>query len=338
MKIKGIISNPYEKKHRSYQIVFLWEKIISENYPLPIVNVKGWWYFVIRNINKIDFIKKFFIFLNTKIRIGGYYLFFCMDASIEYREFKLNRWKNILPIIIDYWIPQEKVQLFFKYHKTSRCLLITSKEVYVHLLSNKCPIPLVHFPLSIPDENIQKDFLFQPKVFDFLFPGRRDPVFFEYMLQYEKENPEIEYVYQELEDNIKPYYVSNKRGRLKEDFYSREGYLNLLRSSRITFYATPGLDPTKSSDKYNQVTPRFLELLASGCLVMGRYIKNPDTEYYNLERYCPLINNYDNFKETLMLFFDEKWTSAHITSYYDYLLQHTTTSRIPILKEIIKNI
>ncbi|MDL2323269.1 glycosyltransferase family 1 protein [Bacteroidales bacterium OttesenSCG-928-A17] len=258
-----------------------------------------------------------------------------MDA--ETTGIKIDRLSNVLPIIIDYWLSEEQYEEFCNYYSSTKCLLITSKEVYTYLLSKNIPIPIKHFPLSIPDDNVSADYLHCPKEFDFLFAGRRDPVFWEYMKLYEKEHPEIEYLYQELEEQ-KPVYISNKRGKLEGDFFSREGYLNLLRKSRITFYATPGMDKTKNANGFNQVTPRFLELLASGCLVMGRYIENPDTEFYELNKYCPLVETYDDFKSTLNLFFDREWSANHISHYYTYLQKHITSTRTPILKQILSSL
>ncbi|MCD7972285.1 MAG: glycosyltransferase [Candidatus Azobacteroides sp.] len=335
MVLKGIISNPNAKEHRSFQIVYLWEQIISINYPLPIIPIKSYWNFLLRNINKIGIFRSLFLCINKYFPVSGVYLFFNMVAGEK--GLKIERLKNVLPVIIDFWIPDERLKNFYDYYSASKCLLITSREVYEHLKQQKCPIPLAHFPLSIPNENVVEKNIYHAKEIDFLFPGRKDPVFWEYIKEYEKKHPDIEYVYQELDGTI-PYYISNKRGRLKDDFFSREGYIQLLRKSRITFYATPGMDKSKEANGFNQVTPRFLELLASGCLVMGRYIENPDTDFYNLKKYCPLVKSYEDFLQVLDSFCNPKWAEQHISTYYTYLQGHTTSSRIPILKEIMQKI
>lgn len=334
MIVRGILSNTKAVIHRSYQIVFAWEQIISQKYPMPIISIKKREHWILRKINRLSITRNIFLFLNKIYPENHFYIYFAM--IIELGEIRIEKRKNVLPVIIDYWLTDDRLPDFYDYFSLSRCVLITSKEIYDHLLSKNCPLRIAHFPLSIPDSDVEKEYLFQPKEFSFLFGGRKNLVFWEYVQQYEKECPEIEYVYQEL-DGLIPYYISNKRGRINGDFSTREGYINLLRKSKICFYATPGMDK-EHANGFNQVTPRFLELIASGCLVMGKYISNPDTEYYNLEKYCPCINSYEDFIKTISLFMDGSWSQKHIATYYEYLQKHVTSARIPLLRDIINTI
>ena len=335
MTIKGILSERKIRHYWSFQIVYQWEDIISQKCSWPFYYVTDLGMFFLRNINKVWLLKKVFLFFNKLVPVKNYYLYHCMDFQKE--ELKPDCLKNVLPIIIDYWLPDKHLKDFYNYFSSSKLVLITSREVYEYLMKNRCPIRIEHFPLSIPDMNISMDSIYQSKEFDFLFPGRRDPILYGYLLEYEKKHPDVEYIYQELEgfNGINPYYVSNKKGRLNEDFFSRDGYLTLLKKAKITFYATPGMDESKMANGFNQVTPRFLEILSCGCLIMGRYPKNPDTEFYEMEKYCPCIKNQQDFEETLELFFNEEWAKHQISLYSAYLKKHSTSSRIQTLEDIL---
>lgn len=332
MKIKGILS---ERKHwdwRSAQIVTEWEDIISDKLNLPIYNVKRIYDSILWRINKFKLVR-LFLFIDSLRPVRNYYLYFNMSAKTEVQ---ITSVKNIIPVIIDFWLTVSELENFYKVHSNCKLMLISSKEVFEFLQNNNCPFPIAHFPVSLPDKYISPDISKYKKTIDFLFAGRKDPVFWDYIKKYEKENPVIEYVYQELYGRI-PYYVSNKKGKLEGDYFSREAYSNLLRSAKITFYSTPGTDPSKvGSSGYNQVTPRFLELLSSGCLVMGRYTDNPDVEFYQLPELCFRISSYQDFERYARLFLDNDFVKEHLSRYPSYLTKHSTSSRIDLLEKILK--
>jgi hypothetical protein len=331
MKIRGILTERMNQNWRSAQIVYEWEDTISSHLNIPIINVKKLYHIILWRIIKLK-LGKLLIFIDSLRPVNNYYLYFNMTATTD---FKLTSFKNIIPVIIDFWLKESKLKEFYKVHSNCKLMLISSKEVYEFLKKQKCPIPIVHFPLSLPDKYISKDLLNYKKTIDFLFAGRRDTVFWNYIKMYEKENPDIEYVYQEMHGKI-PSYISNKRGKLAGDYFSRELYTKLLQNAKITFYSTPGEDPSKEgANGFNQVTPRFLELLSSGCLVMGRYLDNPDTDFYQLNEFCIKITSYQEFKRTVELFSDEKFVKKQMSKYHSYLLGHSTSSRTILLKRII---
>ena len=56
----------------------------------------------------------------------------------------------------------------------------------------------------------------------------------------------------------------------KQELASRDGYLDSMKKSRIALYATPGIDGgEKRTNGFSQVTPRFLEMVASGCNIIA---------------------------------------------------------------------
>lgn len=332
MKIRGILTERRNWNWRSGQIVSEWEDSISRNLDIPICYVQKLFGIILWRINKYR-LGKLLILIDSLRSVKNFYLYFNMTAKVEVQ---LPSFKNIIPIIIDFWLTESKLKEFYKVQSNCRLMLISSKEVYEFLKRNKCPIPIAHFPLSLPDKYISSDLINYEKTIDFLFAGRRDTIIWSYIKIYEKENPDIEYVYQELEGKI-PNYISNKRGKLAGDYFARESYVRLLRNAKIAFYSTPGEDPTKEgANGFNQVTPRFLELLASGCLIMGRYSDNPDTDFFQFKKFCLKITSYQDFKRNVKLFLDENFVKGHIKTYYPFLINHSTNSRIALLEDILK--
>lgn len=330
-KIKAIISERAEDKYRSYQIVTEWEDIIGKNLNIPIKN-KGTHLYVkfFKRIEKLKLCNLLYLFDSYR-PVKNYYLYFQMEATTK---FEWCTSKNIIPIIVDFWFKTDKLNEFYKSYSNCKLILISSKEVYDFLIQNKCPLPIIHFPLSLPDNSITKKNINKRNI-DFLFAGRKDPIFFDYVLRYEKENSNIEYVYQEL-DGLKPYYISNLKGRLHGDFFSREGYTELLNNGKFSFYTTPGKDPSKkTANGFNQVTPRFLELLSAGCFVLGRYSDNSDVQFYNLNELCPQINSYEDFKDVITRCQDLSYFKTHIAKYSDYIQKHLTSNRAVQLKIIL---
>lgn len=337
MQIKGILTERHFKPFASYQIVSEWENQISTDMDIPIYKVKRYYWFFFRNINRIK-LSGLFLKLDSFRPVKNYYLYFSMQA---YPFLSFPCIKNIIPIIIDFWLQKSELENFYKNYINCSLILITSKEVYEFLKENKCPLNIDHYPLSIPDEYVSNDLVNYEKTFDFLFAGRKDPIFWDYIKTYEKEysNIDIEYIYKEYEDNENYSYISNKRGKLTQNYNTRELYKKLLKSAKITFYTTPGIDPAKfGANGFNQVTPRFLELISSGCLVMGRYPNNADVNFYGLDKICPCVNSYEEFKRIVNLFTDSEYVKTHKSMYYPYLIIHSTSSRLAQLKIILKKL
>jgi hypothetical protein len=109
----------------------------------------------------------------------------------------------------------------------------------------------------------------------------------------------------------------------------------MLRATKISLYTTPGLDlAKKETDFFNQVTPRFLELIAAGCLVMAHYPKNADTDYFEIDSFCSDIDSYEEFEKQLDTLRTIK--EVPIEKYVNYLNKHYTSERIPSLLKILE--
>ncbi|RZK32803.1 MAG: hypothetical protein EOO63_00125 [Hymenobacter sp.] len=209
-----------------------------------------------------------------------------------------------IPILVDLWKPRHGDSLAGFYHWYRRCplVLISSLEALEYLQADGCPLPVAHLALSLSDRHRLLPSTRYEKKYDILLAGRlnirTNQVLRNYLEEYVRQYPATEYLYQEEIDG-EYYYSSNQTG-LVGKFQSREDYIGLLRASRISFYSTPGIDGGEiRTGGFNPVTPRYLELLAAQCLLLGKYPDNAETRYYELPKVCPNVNSYEEFARTL---------------------------------------
>ena len=88
------------------------------------------------------------------------------------------------------------------------------------------------------------------KKYDVILIGRQNPVLKDFLDQYKKTHPDL------------TIFIPSK-----QELASRDGYLDSMKKSRIALYATPGIDGgEKRTNGFSQVTPRFLEMVASGLI------------------------------------------------------------------------
>jgi len=327
MRLKKILSHRRTELWPSWQLVYEWEDILSIQLDLPIAHVSKTYVILFKIFRRLG-LSSLVQWIDLKGKeTSGQSLYFVMNAD-KYFNYPLT--KNTVPVIIDFYLSKQDLPEFYAAYKNCECVLISSLEAFNFLKNNNCPLEIHHFPLSLPDKyKLYENSTFEKKI-NVLFAGRRNPILWDYVKKYAEENPDFEYVYQTNQNGIL-LYESNKKGILGE-FNSREGYINLLRSAKISFYATPGMDEIENrTNGFNQVTPRFFELLSSGCLLIGRYPSNPDTEFYNLNEFCPGVHTYSEFK-TLMESLSTKSYSKN--DYIIYLNKHYTSMRAEQLKSM----
>ncbi len=130
------------------------------------------------------------------------------------------------------------------------------------------------------------------------------------------------------------YYLSN--GQKLGIFDTREEYWNLIKSAKVSIYTTSGMDDDKATGSaFHQVTPRFLELLASGCHVICRYENNSDTDYYELEKFSRSVEDYIEFEKQMDYYLSHE---IDLNKYIKYLNKHYTSVRVAQLDDIINKI
>ena len=255
-------------------------------------------------------------------------LYFALSPQ---RKSSFSTRANVIPIIVDFWKTVD-LDAFYRTYRNCPMVLITSLEAYNFLRSKGCPLHLYHFPLSLPDRYRTSPSATFEKKYDVLIAGRSNPVLLDFMHRYEKEHPEVEYVYQTVKDG--DYcYCSNRSGVLGA-FNDRKSYMDLLRASRVGFYSTPGIDGgEKRTGGFNPVTPRLFELLAAACHVVARYPDNDDTRFYQLNQLCPSVGSYDEFAEALQTALR---TPAPFARHHAYLQQHYTSARVELLHQLVQ--
>jgi hypothetical protein len=334
MKIKGILSERNRFRYRSYQIVYEWEDTFSKSTGIPVVPINGVPSWIVNKFKRIR-ADKLPIYLERLCIVRNYYLYMQMTADIR---LQFSNSKRIIPYIIDFWLRDNELEAFLSLYQNSKAMLVSSLEAYETLKSKNPKQPLYHLPLSIPDQYIKSERINKPRKFDFLLAGRVNPLFMNYVKQYATENPDVEYVYQEMK-NHQPLYFSNKRGELTEDYLDREKYAELLSDAKFSFYSTPGKDPSKEgANGYNQITPRFLELISSGCIVFGQYADNEEAEFYEMNKFCCQINNYEEFKSLVNYYSIETHINEQKSNYIHYLNRHCTSQSALLLEKIIHQI
>lgn len=237
--------------------------------------------------------------------------------------------RKIIPYIIDFFLQEKELPFFYRAYSQNPFVLISSQEVSNYLKRKNCPIPFFCLPLSLPDK-----YRLEPteKKYDLILAGRTNPVLEEYTKRYAESNPDFLYVYRKLIDGVFNYYTS--QGECLGNIRGRDQYMHLLRQSRVGLYATPGMDGGEErTHGFNQVTPRFLEMVASGCHVLARYPDNADTRYYELSKFSPPIQSYGQFKA---LMDEARKHEIDAVAYEAYLSKHYTSVRCDELRSIAK--
>lgn len=327
MKIKALISERRLNKKAHMDLVYEWEDIFAEKMNLEIETPSFFYLSINRLFRKIklDFL---WVFRNkTK-------LMFVLRADKTVSD-GFNS-KKVIPMIIDFFEKQEDIKLFYEGFKRHKCILISSLEVFEFLMNNNVAVPkhtkLYHFPLSIPDFYRIDPAVIYNKKYDLVLLGRQDPVLEEFVNIYSSKNPDFVYIYRVMEQDGFKYY--NSKNEFLGYNNSREFYFELMKSSKVGLYSTRGLSETVANG-YNQVTPRFFELLTSGCHILARYPKNPDTDFFSLNEFSESIENYEQFEKQMTYALTHE---INIEKYINYMNQHYTSRRVEQLKLIIKDV
>ena len=312
MRIRQILTNRSVSNGKDYGIVNEWEDIFSEmlNVPLYYDNWKRrdktiFW--------KIPWLASFF---QTNLPTFAYVM---LPIASPYG----NNKKNIIPCMIDFFCrDKNELQQFYKRYDKNPVVLISSREAYDYLVSVKCPLNIRHLALSISDKYCIDDKTTFEKRYDVVMLGRQNKVLQEFLNEYSERHKELTYVYGKKEGRNFRYY--DQDGLDLGTMSSRDDYMNLMKMSRIGMYATPAMDGGRTdTNGFDQVTPRFLEYIVSGCYVLSRYHKNSDTEFYELDKMSTRIDTYEQFEKAM----DEmRYKEVDVARYAKYLANHYTSN------------
>lgn len=323
MDLKYIITSRDYNNWPSWDLVYEWEDAIRQYLEIDYIYNKRIRYN--RFVRRLSFLSSMLITNKNSL------LFEMNSKRIGHGDNK----NNIVPWIIDFFDRNQKDLHSFYEHYNNHCLvLISSKEAFEFLRSANCPLNINHLPLSIPDiYKIKSSSRFEKK-YDLVMMGRQNPVLEGWAKEYSQKHPAFYYVYRILKDGKFNYFTS--RGEHLGDINTRGGYISLMRQARVGLYSTPGIDGGETrTNGFNQVTPRFLELIACGCHVIARYTNNPDTDYFGLNKFCPNISSYKEFESRLDDVLDK---DVDMHSYSEYLSRHYTSQRCEELKNILYQI
>lgn len=343
MNLSDILSSRYFEHNPNHHLIYEWEEDFSTALAIPIVNAKPFYRKVIYNrytkklLNTLS--ESILQKLNNIISLSalsrdtaGYSLAFELSV-INVPDFSTTA--KAVPLMIDFW-KNTDLASFYKTYRNCKLILISSLETFNFLKADNCPLPIKHLGLSLSDRYRLDENTHYEKKYDILLAGRlnirTNQVLRDYLEEFIHRYPDTEYLYQQEIDG-EYYYVSNKRGTIGK-FHTRQDYIDLLRASKISFYSTPGLDGgEKRTGGFNPVTPRYLELLSAQCLLLGRYPKNEETDFYELPKVCPNIDTYEDFETTLLGYLNQKNTS--FATHRKILDKHYTSRRAQQLAEIL---
>lgn len=316
----NIISHRRYEKWPSWDLVYEWEDVIEKLYPAKIYLDT----YRRQNSKKLEKYR----FLDWFILPFGQKIVFHMTPQIDsYADHHCN----IIPCIIDFYLKSaDELNAFYRSYAKNQIVLISSKEAYDFLKGQNCPLNIQHWPLSISDKyEPQAEYR---KEYDLVMVGRQNPILEKFVHLYAKKHDDFTFVYRVTEGSNFHYYSSN--GEFIGDVNNREDYMSIIRKSRVGLYSTANMD-IDNGISYNQVTPRFLELITSGCHIIARYKRNSDTDFYGLERFCNSIDTYEQFEKEM------DYARSHrvdICKYKNYLKQHYTSTRVEQLKRILRDI
>lgn len=323
--LKYILSERKVKGHlASYQTVYEWEDIILRGLGLSLRCDKNWHYKIYRRFENNNLVNIYHSFIKARNNLN---LRFLMGAHPQ--EFCVLNC-NTIPVIIDFWLSEDVLNSFYNSYRHSPLVLITSAEAFEYLKQHHCPLPIEHWPLSLPDTF---EIGYSKKIYDFCFIGRTNPFFMRMVERYSQETPDFIYIISQGDTDNREFYT-NKGDFIAKD-KGRESYMDIIRKSKITVYTTPGLDEAKvETSDFNQVTPRVLEMIAGGCYVISHYPDNPDTRYYALDHMTHKVESYDEFKAAMDYY--RLASPRDISECRAYIARHNTTSRISLLENILK--
>lgn len=324
--MKQIFSNRFNKgMNYAIPIIFEWEDVISNIFNIPVLKYPYLYHLLNRfgiHIPALGPCKDTFRFV-----INGK----------DYDEPMNN--KHIIPCIIDFFEPKDKILDFYRKHSNNKILLVSSPFDYRYLKENNYPGRVELFAYSLSDKYAIPATPVEKK-YDIVLTGRQDPLLYSFFKEYVKRHPEVTYVKRgmSLENDTqktKEYYVNGKEciGGIE----TREEFIRLQSQGRVTLYGTQGYLDGFTKGFYH-MTPHFLEIIASCSHVIARYPTGKDgvdAQFYEFDKFSPSVETYEQFEAAM----DKALTTdINVKMYSDYLSKHYTSVRAKQLKELLKSL
>jgi hypothetical protein len=320
VNIAGIYTIRDSPHPHYWEVVFEWEDQLSKSLDVPLIPVGKEYDNIYRPnlfrkvLNRLDAYKAFdrlFYFPNA------HYIAFHIGPPGAYSFYTR---KNVIPIIIDFW-KHENLSRFASIFSIAPAVFVTSMQVYQFLKGADIKLNLQHVPLSLPDKYVHHD-LSNLRDIDIIQIGRSHSRLNAYMQEFLREFPKVNYVSARKVDSHLEFH-STVWGSMGK-FDSREGFISLLKRSRISLVSAPGLDDDyERTGGFSPVTPRFLESAACGCRLIGIFQNNEDFTYYGVNEICQNVKDFDEFR-TLV----QQYLLADTLPEYSHFLSRHATSNV----------
>lgn len=330
MELKQILSQRTVDSGAFYnEIVFEWEDEIASELKIPIVGERacGRWVTGVRR--RCRWIAEMLKPMAASLR------FEMTPHRTRDGDYGNNK-RSIIPCIIDFFLRSEReLDQFYRDYQDNSLVLISSREAYEFLKKKHCPLNIRHWGLSLPNRRIGGlRSRCQNKRYDLAIMGRVNDRLGEWLEAYKLKYRDLRYLYQKREHGH--FACFDNSGAFVGMSDSRDEYFEMMSKARISFYATPSMDGGRlDSNGFNQVTPRYLEMLACGCHVLSRYPHNADTEWYELTSLSPALNTYDEFEHSLNA---ARQAPIDVELYESYLQRHSTSARVSELERILQDV
>ena len=305
-----------------WQIVFEWEDIFVKEMGIPLWNEPT----IARNPHAF----RLPIFGDVVTMGKGNVFRYDMSSG----NYDFWNTKRVIPCIIDFITAKERLLEFEYAYRKHKLVLISSLEAYSMLKEQGSKLNIAHLPLSLSDKYRITASTKIDKKYDLVLMGRQNPILMEFVHIYAQKHPDFVFVYRPESGKGFTYYTT--KGEFVGDIVDREQYMQLTRQARCSLYSTQCVDGGPSwRSGYNQVTPRFLEMVASGCHIIARYKENPDTDFYEIDQFAPMCDSYSDFERQMDQARNE---DVDMTKHAKYMEKHYTSVRVGQLREILKTI
>ncbi len=237
---------------------------------------------------------------------------------------------DVIPIVLDFW--RSHVRSAEAMFARSPLVFVTNIEIRNSLAESKLGTKLHYIPLSISDRYLCREM--PEKRVDLIQVGRPNARMHEWALDYVRGRPSLDYVFAGDRERYTPEWISTKRGRLNID-NSRQSYIRLLQSARVSLVSAPGIDEGESrTGGFNPVTPRFYESAASRCHLVGLFpYRGSDFIENRVSSVCQLPSSQEHF---ISLIDAALSAPPDFQRQDDFLRGHLTTDIARLIKKTLE--
>lgn len=260
------------------------------------------------------------------VSAGRRYLTYNIGPYLKDSEFNAL---GTLPVLVDYWKGTSPCQ-FARCYRKCEPVRFSSFESLAYV-KQSTGIQCEHFPYSIPDHWVNPPLT--ERVFEICVVGRTSPVLYQWLDRFTNSHPQVNVVIAHLGDDKVIMARSSRLGVIGE-VNSRTRYFDMLRSSKVALYSTPGMDGGEvRTGGFSPVTPKFLEFIASGCEVVARYHENADTEFFELDQVAWPAKTYRQFERSVEEALERRDEERLIVR-AKYIQRHLTSQPIALLSSL----